>query len=264
METSTLTTSRQPQRAIKPPSKFLLFAEIRAIGEFALGMASLPTLAFAPKGDGHTVLVLPGFLTSDASTDFLRNYLRGLGLNAVGWEMGRNLGGLYRMREQLRNKVTELRRTSGHRVSVVGWSLGGVYARDLALSLPDMIRGIVTLGSPFSGDLRANNVGRLYDRVSGETIDDAAMADVMALAGEMPVPATSIYSRTDGVVAWQTSVMQPGAQAENIEVIGASHMGLGFNPAVLWAVADRLAQADGVFKPFARKGPYSLAYGAAS
>ena len=259
-----MATSRQAQRAIKPPSKLLLLAEFRAIGEIAFGLASLPTLAFAPKGDGHTVLVLPGFLTSDASTDFLRNYLRALGLNAVGWQMGRNLGGLYRMREQLRTKVAELRRESGQRVSVVGWSLGGVYARDLALSLPDMIRSIITLGSPFSGDLRANNVGKLYDRVSGETVDAAALEDVMALAGEMPVPATSIYSRTDGVVSWQTSVMQPSARAENIEVIGASHMGLGFNPAVLWAVADRLAQADGVFKPFRRTGPYSLAYGAAA
>jgi hypothetical protein len=253
-------TSRQPQPAIKPPSKLLLLAEVRALGEFALGVASLPTLAFAPKGDGHTVLVLPGFLTSDASTDFLRKYLRGLGLNAVGWEMGRNVGGLYRMREQLRKKVSELRRQSGHRVSVLGWSLGGVYARDLALSLPDLIRCIITLGSPFSGDLRANNVGRLYDRVSGEAVDDAAMEDIMALAGEMPVPATSIYSRTDGVVSWQTSVMRPSARAENIEVIGASHLGLGFNPAVLWAVADRLAQAEGVFRPFGRTGPYSLAY----
>jgi pimeloyl-ACP methyl ester carboxylesterase len=255
-----MAAARQTHHSIKPPSKLLLLAEIRAVGEFALGLASLPTLAMAPKGDGHTVLVLPGFLTSDHSTDFLRNYLRRMGLNAVGWEMGRNLGGLYRMREQLRKKVSELRRQSGKRVSVVGWSLGGVYARDLALNLPDVIRGIITLGSPFSGDLRANNVGRLYDRVSGETVDDAAVDDVMALAGPMPVPATSIYSRTDGVVSWQTSVMQPSARAENIEVIGASHMGLGFNPAVLWAIADRLAQADGIFKPFNRKGPFGLAY----
>ncbi len=250
----------QPSQAMKPPSKLLLLAEIRAIGEFAFGMASLPTLAMAPKGDGHTVLVLPGFLTSDSSTEFLRTYLRGLGLNAVGWEMGRNLGGIYRMRDLLRAKVSELFRQSGHRISVVGWSLGGVYARDLAVSLPDKIRGIVTLGSPFSGDLRANNVGKLYDRVSGEHVDEAAIEDVAALAGDMPVPATSIYSRTDGIVSWRTSLMREAADAENIEVIGASHLGLGFNPAVLWAVADRLSQAEGAFARFTRKGPYALAY----
>jgi pimeloyl-ACP methyl ester carboxylesterase len=247
---------------MRPPSKLLLLAELRAFGEFALGLATLPALAAAPKGDGHTVLVLPGFLTSDRSTDFMRRALRGLGLNAVGWDMGRNLGGLYAMRDKLRDKVAALTRESGGKVSVVGWSLGGVYARDLALSLPDKVRGIVTLGSPFSGDLRANNVGRLYDVVSGESVDDADPGDVAALAGHLPVPATSIYSRTDGVVHWRTSQVQDHHSAENIEVIGASHLGLGFNPAVLWALADRLAQPEGAFKPFARKGPFALAYGA--
>jgi pimeloyl-ACP methyl ester carboxylesterase len=246
--------------AIKPPSKLLLLAEIRVVYEFALGVASLPTLATAPRGDGHTVLVLPGFLTSDSSTDFLRTYLRGIGLNAVGWEMGRNLGGLYRMRDMLRAKVSDLARQSGRRISVLGWSLGGVYARDLALALPEAIRGIITLGSPFTGDLRANNVGKLYDRVSGEHVDEAQIEDVAALAGDLPVPATSIYSRTDGVVSWQTSLVRENARAENIEVHGASHLGLGFNPAVLWAIADRLAQKEGSFARFGRTGPFALAY----
>jgi pimeloyl-ACP methyl ester carboxylesterase len=245
---------------VKPPSKLLLLAEIRAIGEFALGMASLPTLATAPKGDGHTVLVLPGFLTSDRSTDFMRRALRGLGLNAVGWDMGRNLGGVYGVRDRLREKLAQLKKDSGKKVSVVGWSLGGVYARDLAVSLPDMVRGIVTLGSPFSGDLRANNVGKLYDVVSGERVDDAHPDDISALAGDMPVPATSIFSRTDGVVHWRTSQVKEHETAENIEVVGASHLGLGFNPAVLWALADRLAQAEGGFRRFTPRGPFAMAY----
>ena len=245
---------------VKPPSKLLLLAEFRALGEFALGLASLPALATAPKGDGHTVLVLPGFLTSDRSTDFMRRALRGLGLNAVGWDMGRNLGGVYGVRDRLREKVANLKRESGKKVSVVGWSLGGVYARDLAVSLPDMVRGIVTLGSPFSGDLRANNVGKLYDVVSGESVDDAHPDDISALAGDMPVPATSIFSRTDGVVHWRTSQVKEHDTAENIEVVGASHLGLGFNPAVLWALADRLSQAEGAFRRFTPKGPFAMAY----
>jgi len=251
-----------PHAHLKPPSKLLLLAEIRAIAELALGVAALPAIAATvKKGDGHTVLVLPGFLTSDRSTEFLRGALRGLGFNAVGWDMGRNLGGIYGMREKLRDKLATLARDSGGKVSLVGWSLGGVYARDLAHSMPDVVRGIISMGSPFSGDLRANNVGRLYDIVSGEKVDDADPQDIKNLAGEMPVPATSIYSRTDGVVHWRTSLMAEHATAENIEVMGASHFGLGFNPAVLWAVADRLAQAEGAFARFTRSGPFAMAYG---
>jgi pimeloyl-ACP methyl ester carboxylesterase len=246
---------------LKPPSKLLLLAECRFVAEFALGVASLSALARAPKGDGHTVLVLPGFLTSDRSTEFLRGVLQRLGFNAVGWELGRNLGGVYGMRERLRDKVATLRQAGGGRVSLVGWSLGGVYARDLAIGMPDMVRGIVTLGSPFCGNLRANNVGRLYDVVSGESVDAARPEDVAALAGDLPVPATSIYSRTDGIVHWRTSLVREADRAENIEVRGASHLGLGVNPAVLWAVADRLAQPEGEFAPFDRSGPFAFAYG---
>ncbi len=248
--------------ALKPPSKFLLFAECRALAELALGVAALPTIAAtASKGDGHTVLVLPGFLTTDSSTEFLRGALRGLGFNAVGWDMGRNLGGVYGVRDRLRDKVAQLRRESGRKVSVVGWSLGGVYARDLAVSVPEMIRGVLSLGSPFAGDLRANNVGKLYDILSGEKVEHANPADIPALAGPMPGPATSIDSRTDVVVHWRTSLMQEHETAENIEVVGASHLGLGFNPAVLWAITDRLAQAEGAFRRFTRRGPFALAYG---
>jgi pimeloyl-ACP methyl ester carboxylesterase len=253
-------TARLKPPSLKPPSKLLLLAEIRALGEFALGLASLPALATAPKGDGHTVLVLPGFLTSDSSTEFLRRTLRHLGVNAVGWDLGRNLGNAMVMREKLAAKVAQLKRESGRRISIVGWSLGGIYARYLGLQVPDLVRGVITLGSPFTGDMRANNVGRLYDVVSGENPDHIPRAEYEALAGHLPVPASSIYSKTDGVVHWQTSQVQTHHQAENIEVFGASHFGLGCNPAVLWAIADRLAQPEGAFTPFARKGPFALAY----
>ncbi len=255
--------SRSSSSGAKPPSKWLLLAEGRALAEHVVGLATLPLLAMAPRGDGHTVLVLPGFLTSDLSTEFLRGYLRGLGYRAVGWEMGRNLGGLYRMRERLRAKLAELTRAGG-RVSLVGWSLGGVYARDLALAMPDRVRGVITLGSPFSHDLRANNVGRIYDTVSGERIEDARADDLAALSGDMPVPTSSIWSRTDGIVSWRTSLVQPKRDAENIEIVGASHLGLGAHPASLWAIADRLAQRDGQFRPFARRGPFRVAYGEAA
>ena len=141
----------------------------------------------------------------------------------------------------------------------VGWSLGGVYARDLALQAPDMVRSVITLGSPFANDIRATNATRLYELVSGEGVDDVPGLRE-AIAGDLPVPATSIYSRTDGIVNWRTSLLRPSATAENIEVHFASHLGIGVNPAALWAVADRLAQPEGEFRHFDRSGPFAIAY----
>ena len=141
-----------------------------------------------------------------------------------------------------------------------GWSLGGVYARDLALHAPDMVRCVVTLASPFANDVRATNATRLYEALSGEAVEDNAELR-NAIAGDLPVPTTSIYSRSDGVVNWQTCVLRPSDTAENIEVHLASHIGLGVNAAALWAVADRLAQAEGQFSQFVRSGPFAIAYG---
>jgi pimeloyl-ACP methyl ester carboxylesterase len=174
--------------------------------------------------------------------------------------MGRNFGGVASRRGALRDLLTRIHETSGRKVSLVGWSLGGIYARDLALQLPDMVRSVITLGSPFANDVRATNATRLYEMLSGEGIDDNPEIQ-KAIAGDLPVPATSIYSRTDGIVNWHTTQLRPSATAENIEVYLASHVGLGVNPAALWAVADRLAQAEGEFKQFDRSGPFAIAYG---
>src|SRR5215813_15274323 len=157
--------------------------------------------------------------------------------------------------------IAELFEATGRKVSIVGWSLGGVYARDLALQLPDMVRDVITLGSPFANDIRATNATRLYEALSGEAVDDNPEIRE-AIAGDLPVSATSIYSHTDGIVNWHTSLLRPSATAENIEVHLASHIGLGVNPAALWAVADRLAQEQGEFRHFDRSGPFAIAYAA--
>ena len=124
----------------------------------------------APRGDGHPVLTLPGFLASDLSMAPMRRYLKELGYDAYAWKMGRNIGGVSRMRAALRDRLAEIHATTGRKVSIVGWSLGGVYARDLALQAPDMVRCVVTLGSPFANDVRATNATRLYEAMSGEAV----------------------------------------------------------------------------------------------
>ncbi|MGP9811712.1 alpha/beta hydrolase [Rhodopseudomonas sp. NSM] len=253
-----------PHHRLRPPSLALLLAEVRSLLEFNASILLSPLLLQAPKGDGHPVLVLPGLLASDLSTAPLRRYLRALGYQPFAWELGRNFGGVYRMRGRLRRRLTAIHQASGRKVSVVGWSLGGVYARDLALHAPETIRCIVTLGTPFSGDITATNARRVYERLSGEDLDEIGLDDLTALAGDMPVPTTSIYSRTDGIVNWRTSRLRPSPTAENIEVLFASHTGLTVNAAVLWAIADRLAQPEGAFVPFDRSGPFALAYAARS
>lgn len=245
---------------LRPPGLGLLLAEVRGILEFNASVALAPVLLSAPRGDGHPVFVLPGFLASDLSTAPLRRLLRHLGYEVHAWRLGRNLGGVHGMRERLRERLGEIFVASGRKVSLVGWSLGGVYARDLALYAPDMVRSVITLGSPFSGDVTATNARQLYETLSGERVEDMDLAEREALAGDLPVPATSIYTRGDGVVNWRTCLVRQADNAENIEVQFASHLGLGVNAAVLWAVADRLAQPEGAFSPFARSGPFAFAY----
>ncbi|MBR1091970.1 alpha/beta hydrolase [Bradyrhizobium manausense] len=244
---------------LRPPSLGLLLAEARGLFEFNASVLLSPLLLRAPRGDGHPVLALPGFLASDLSMAPMRRYLGELGYEAHAWRMGRNLGGLAQMREAVRTRLAEIHAASGRKVSLVGWSLGGVYARDLALQAPDMVRNVITLGSPFANDVRATNATALYEALSGENVEDFAELRE-AIAGDLEVPATSIYSRTDGVVNWRTCLLRSNARAENIEVYFASHIGLGVNAAALWAVADRLAQPEGEFWPFDRAGPFAIAY----
>src|ERR1700712_4384882 len=245
---------------LRPPGIGLLLAEVRGIFEFNASLLLSPLLMRAPRGDGHPVLTLPGFLASDLSMAPMRRYLKELGYDTYAWRMGRNIGGVSRMRAALRDRLVEIHSATGRKVSIVGWSLGGVYARDLALQAPDMVRYVMTLGSPFAGDVRATNATRLYEALSGEVVEDNSEL-TKAIAGDLPVPVSSIYSRTDGIVNWHTSLLRPSDTAENIEVHLASHIGLGVNAAALWAVADRLAQAEGEFKQFDRSGPFAIAYG---
>jgi pimeloyl-ACP methyl ester carboxylesterase len=248
------------EHKLRPPSLFMMLAEARSVFELNSSLLLSPLLMRAPRGDGHPVLALPGFLASDLSMAPMRRYLKELGYDTYAWNMGRNLGGVASKRAALRDLLKKIHETTGRKVSIVGWSLGGVYARDLALQLPDMVRAVITLGSPFANDITATNATRLYEALSGEGVHDNPEIRE-AIAGDLPVPATAIYSRTDGIVNWRTSLLRPSSTAENIEVYLASHVGLGVNPAALWAVADRLAQPEGEFKQFDRSGPFAIAYG---
>ncbi|MEX1154909.1 esterase/lipase family protein [Parvibaculum sp.] len=247
------------KKRLRPPSRLLTFAEPRALLELGLGLASVPLLLRAPRGDGHPVVALPGFLAADGSTHMLRRYLDRMGYETHGWGLGRNIGSMMTRRHRLYEEVAALHKKTGRKVSLVGWSLGGIYARDVALEMPEAVRYVISLGSPFANDVRATHAGKLYEKLGGESVDDIAESDLIRIQSDLPMPATAIFTRTDGVVNWKTCVLRESDKAENIEVLG-SHCGLGVNPAVLWAVADRLAQKEGAFKAFDRKGPFRLGY----
>lgn len=249
--------SSHANERIDAPSKLLLLSEGRALLEFGLGVAALPALLSAKRGDGHPVLVLPGFLASDRSTEPLRRYLRALGYHAYGWELGPNRTGVHAMRRQLRERLEGIRAKVGRKVSLIGWSLGGIYARDLAFTSTDDVRYVVTLGSPITPS--ETNASGLYRRMSGRSTPSLDPQERAKISRPLPVPTTAFYSKTDGVVNWRASIVEAGATAENVEVYG-SHTGLGVNPSVLWAIADRLAQPEGTFVPFSRHGPFALTY----
>ena len=252
-----------PPSRIAPPSVLLALAELpRAVAEWASLPIASPLLATAPRGDGHPVLVLPGFATTDSSTRVLRGFLKHLGYDAHSWDLGRNLGhrAIGREGEKLVARLRAIHEATGQKVSLVGWSLGGVMARLVAHKVPEAVRQVITLGSPFAGDPKSTTVWRAYEWFTGEKVDDArTIRQLDDHAGPPPVPATAIWSRADGIVAWQTCKEREAPTTDNIEVRG-SHCGLGVNPSVLYAVADRLAQPDGAWARFKRDGMRAWVY----
>jgi pimeloyl-ACP methyl ester carboxylesterase len=238
--------SRSREEPIRPPHPGLLLLEGRAVLELVSLLPAYPFLRRAPRGDGHPVLVLPGFMASDFSTGALRRFLRDRGYAAQGWQLGRNVGPSQEMADGLVRRLAELRRRFERRVSVIGWSLGGIYARELARRFPSDVRQVITLASPFQ-DPEATNVPTAVLARRRPHPDEAGFR--ASLRAPLPVPTTAIYSRTDGIVAWRSCRAEPGPRSESIEV-ESSHLGIGHHPAVLLTIADRLAQADGAWRPF--------------
>lgn len=235
-------------RALRRPSAVLLALEGRAGLEFAAMVPLLPLLERLPRGDGHPVLVLPGLLASDFSTRTLRWFLRRRGYHVHGWRLGRNLGPSPELAAGLGRRFADLRERHGRRISIVGQSLGGIFARELARRFAGDVRQVVTLGSP----LRDPLASYAYDLFRRSGVAGAATGAPLAdrrLAAPIDVPTTSIYSRSDGIVAWQSCLEEEGPQRQNVEIF-SSHVGMAHHPAALLVIADRLAQPEDRWKPY--------------
>lgn len=248
----------------RPPSRFYTLTEPgRAMAEFASFVALRPAMRHLPKGDGHGVLVLPGFMASDRSTRPMRSLLDSLGYHTAGWELGRNVRIDNARVDAMKQRVDDLYKETGGKISIVGWSLGGVFARELAKMMPDKVRMVISLGSPISDDRDHTNAAKLFEWLNGKNPEPMEAGHFTGLDQAPPVPTTSILTKGDGVVHWRGSVQHPhpdtAGQTENIEVM-ASHIGLGVNPTVMFAIADRLAQNEGEWQPFEPRGLTGLLF----
>jgi pimeloyl-ACP methyl ester carboxylesterase len=238
---------------MKPPHWTLALSEApRVILEIAGLKLTRPWLNKLPRGDGHGVMVIPGFMGDDPFNQSLVDFLNDLGYRASGWQMGRNLGPESFSVDDLAVKLQRLARAGAGKVSLIGHSLGGIYAREIARQEPDLVRQVISLGTPFGeGRDSGSNASRLYQRLNPKDREDPErQAQQETLSTAPPVPTTSIYTKGDGVVNWRTSIQaQNHRQTQNIEVIG-SHCGLTQNPAVWYLIADRLGQEANRWEQF--------------
>ncbi len=241
----------------KPPKKRHLLIEGRTLLEFGASSVLMPLLLQAPRGDKHPVLVIPGFMASDISTKPLRTFLNMKGYKAKGWGLGRNLGthivgGKNIVSDRLLDIVIEMSVRHNRKVSIVGWSLGGILGREIARVIPDCVRQVISLGSPFNGPMGSAPVAsKMFELINGNIAEREPVA-ASHMIKPPPVPSTAIYSKSDGIAHWEAcknNIEHMTGDTENIEVNG-SHMGLGHNAQVIWIVANRLAQPENQWRPF--------------
>ena len=234
-----------------PPHPLLALTEAhRVVLEVLCLRLARRLLERAPAGDGHPVMTLPGFLGSDGYNVALRRYLTGQGYAVHGWSQGRNLGPREGVLEALVARVDFLAERYGGPVSLLGHSLGGIFARELARALPTRVRQVISLGSPFGeGRWTGSYPSRFFASLNPR--DDLPVAE-RVLPTAPPVPTTAIYSKGDGICNWRTARQAPEdahPRAQSIQVRG-SHCGMTLNPAIWFLVAERLAQPLDDWQPF--------------
>lgn len=232
----------------RPPLLFNTLTEApRALFEASHLLAMMPSLSLSARGDKHPLLMIPGFLAGDASMAMMKRYLAWMGYQPQTWGLGRNFGHPEHLFDHLPERLIEIAETAGEPVSLIGQSLGGVFARELAREFPDHVRQVITLGSPFgvsdnAGTLRT--LAKLFRTTSGKTTQEmmSLMRD-RSLHESPNVPVTAIYSKGDGVVNWEACLEEKeDCLTQNIEVPG-SHCGMAFNSTIYYIIANRLSQA---------------------
>ncbi len=240
-----MTNTNKEKNVAKRPGYFWLATEAaRAAIELGISVPFRKYFKLEQEGDEHPVLVLPGFMASDFSTKPMRNFIEKMGYHSYAWDLGRNYGKVSFL-DELTIRLEELSKHHSQKVSIIGWSLGGIYARQLAKTSPHLVRQVITLGSPFCGITQPNNATWLYNLLPGNKrvvdLDPELLKNIPLPA---PVPTTAIYTKQDGMVPWEACLeLEEDHLHQNIQVHG-SHLGLGVNPTVLEIIVDRLQYSE--------------------
>ena len=245
------------------PTALRTAKELRVIFEMLAMYSFRSALNKIKSGDGHPVVVAPSFMSGDSGTAALRAFLRRSGFAAYGWEQGFNRGMSEAKYLAFEQHVKDIAARHGRKVSVIGWSLGGIYARTFAHKNPEIVRQVITLGSPIhipGVESVTGPVLKLYELLNPGALTDPMLGWSDCWQATPTVPSTAIYSEGDGIVDWESCIdKELGSQSENLRVPG-SHTGLTHNVTVMYAVAERLAQREGSWKPFDVSGLRSKVY----
>jgi len=227
---------------IQRPSLLLFITEgLRSIYERANSVKFRKEFEPQVKGDEHPVLVIPGFLAGELSTKPLRDFINKMGYTSYDWNLGRNYGRLEDV-ETLIEQVDILYKDHQQKITLIGWSLGGIYGREIAKRKPRIIRQVITLASPFKGLNKANYAKWAYRLLNGKNADDIDAELLASIPRPAPIPTTAIYSKKDGIVPWTLCLEdEKNDLYQNIEVDSA-HLGMGFDKEVLELIAHLLSQ----------------------
>lgn len=221
------------------PPLALLLGEVRVFADWARGARHNYRIARAHQGDGQPIMILPGFMVAENRMEFLRQTLERAGYRSFNWGLGRNLGVTTDMLDRLDERLDAIEKEADGPVTLLGWSLGGLIAREYAKRAPHRIARVITMGSPFSGDPRANNAWRVYEWVTKHPVDAPPIE--ARLEEKPPVPTYALWSRRDGIVSPASACGRPGETDEAIE-IDCSHFAFACAPQMVEAVLKILKQ----------------------
>lgn len=233
-------SDRRDDVVLTAPSKAQWAAEIpRMLGMMTTIPKAWPELMKAPPGDGRPIMLLPGLVNSDRSNFVMKKYLTALGYRVEGWKLGRNTAtrAVGSEGEKLFERLQAYYDEVGEPITLIGVSMGGILSRFAGHRRPDLVREVITVSAPYAGDPHATNVWRQFEWLSGEKLDDPAiMARRAEIAGPLSMPATAIWSASDGLV---NGALCHNEHCRSIEIV-SSHMGVQMNPVALRAIAEVL------------------------